>query len=117
MYAGLAEGDLRLRHVSAVYGSTRSRLGEGERRRKSRLSRLSRLSRGGGEIRRGLFELAGRKTLSWTLRAYLLMRERGSSYRLGRTGERMPLLLAGEASRVLGGGDLSRGRGERVYES
>lgn len=52
VYAGLAEGDLRLRHVSAVYGSGRSRLGEGERRRKSRLSR------GGGEVRRGLFELA-----------------------------------------------------------
>lgn len=45
------------------------------------------------------------------------MRERGSSYRLARTGERTPLLRAGEASRVLGGGDLSRGRGERVYES
>jgi len=29
----------------------------------------------------------------------------------------MPRLLAGEASRVRGGGDLSRGRGERVYES
>ena len=31
--AGLADGDLRLRQVSAVYGSGRSRLGEGERRR------------------------------------------------------------------------------------
>lgn len=48
------------------------------------------------------------------LKAYLFTRERGSSYRLGRTGERMPRLLAGETSRSLGGGDLSRGRGERV---
>lgn len=49
--------------------------------------------------------------------AHLFTRERGSSYRLGRTGERTPRLLAGDASRSLGGGDLSRGRGERVYES
>jgi hypothetical protein len=49
--------------------------------------------------------------------AYLFTRERGSSYRLGRTGERTPRLLAGDTSRSLGGGDLSRGRGERVYES
>lgn len=44
---------------------------------------------------------------------YLLTRERDSSYRLDRTGERIPRLLAGEMSRSLGGGDLSR-RGERV---
>jgi hypothetical protein len=43
--------------------------------------------------------------------------ERGSSYRPARTGDRTPRLLAGDASRSLGGGDLSRGRGERVYES
>lgn len=49
---------------------------------------------------------------------YLLIRERGSSYLLGRIGERIPRLLAGETSRSLSGsGDLSRGRGERVYES
>jgi hypothetical protein len=49
--------------------------------------------------------------------AYLLIRDRGSSYRLARIGDRTPLLLAGETSRALGNGDLSRGRGERVYES
>lgn len=68
-------------------------------------------------MRRGLLRLARFWSAIREPFAYLLMRERGSSYRLARTGERMPLLLAGEASRVLSGGDLSRGRGERVYES
>jgi hypothetical protein len=56
-YIGRAgEGDLRLLHVSAVGGSARSRLGEGERRLKSRVSRVSRV----GENRRagGLQEVS-----------------------------------------------------------
>jgi hypothetical protein len=59
--------------------------------------------------------LAESETLSFTM-TDLCARERGSSYRLLRRGDRIPRLLAGEGSLSLGGGDLSR-RGERVYES
>jgi hypothetical protein len=105
------EGDLRLLQVSAGKGSARSRLGEGERRRKSRVSRA------GGEYLRGGLGLLGLAGIKVMILTYLLTLDRGSSYRATRTGERTPRLLAGEASRSLGSGDLSRGRGERVYES
>jgi hypothetical protein len=45
--------------------------------------------------------------------SYLWARERGSSYRLPRGGDRIPRLGTGEGSRSLRGGDLSRTRGER----